>query len=308
MNSNVATSIRQRLLNLSKARGEDFQRILDRFVMERLLYRLSVSPYRDHFLLKGAALYHLREEFTPRPTRDLDLMAWGDPSIAALEKIFREICEVACSEDGLVFESASVVGEQIREDNPYQGVRLMIRGTLGVAKVTLQVDVGFGDVVSPAPDESIFPSLLALPEPRIKAYRWGTAIAEKFQAMVYLGLENSRMKDFFDLWHLAQTHSFQAGVLRETMRATFERRGTPWPTEAPIALTERFSGDPQKQAQWKGFVRKSGLSIEPGLEEVVRAIHAFLWPLMRSNEIPSDWQWSLEWSPSFRDAEENLVP
>jgi hypothetical protein len=223
-------------------------------------------------------------------------MTWGEPSITALVQVFREICQVICPEDGLTFQPDSITGERIREDNPYQGVRVMIRGTLGVAKVTLQVDVGFGDAITPEPEEAIFPSLLSLPEPRIRAYRWETAIGEKFQAMVYLGLENTRMKDFFDLWHLSQTHRFEAGTLRHTLQATFQRRVTPWPTAPPTALTDRFSGDPQKQAQWRGFIRKGGLESGPGLEEVVKAIHRFLWPLFESDGIPPDWQWSQGWS------------
>jgi hypothetical protein len=213
-----------------------------------------------------------------------------------LVQVFREVCQVAGGEDGLVFDPEAVAGDLIREDNLYQGVRVILRGTLGVAKVTLQVDVGFGDSVFPEAEDVNFPSLLGLPGPRIGAYRWETVIAEKFQAMVHLGLENSRMKDFFDLWHLSRTHHFQAGVLRETLHATFQRRQTDWPTEPPVALTGQFCGEPQKQAQWKGFVRKSGLSEAPGLGNVVETIHSFLWPLLAPEGVPDDWQWAQGWS------------
>ncbi len=294
---NVPASIRQRLLNLAKARSVDFQRVLDQFVLERWLYRLSRSAHASKFVLKGAALYHLEHESPPRPTRDLDLMGWGDAEIQALERIFREMCEVPCPEDGLSFDPASIAGEQIREATFYQGVRLMLRGHLGTAKIALQVDVGFGDAVIPAPEEITFPALLDLPEPRLRAYRWETAIAEKFQAMIHLDMENSRMKDFFDIWHQSQARTFEAGVLREALRATLERRGTAWPAEPPVALTPAFAQNPDRQRQWKAFLRKSGLDSKLSLDQVIEEIHAFLWPLIREGGVkdPAFWQkgWSL---------------
>lgn len=282
MKVNLEASIRQRLLNLSKETSQSFQRVLDRFVLERVLYRLSMSPHRDAFVLKGASLYHLAGGPTPRPTRDLDLMAWGNTSIPALEATFRDICNIPCAEDGLVFDPTSVMGERIREENPYQGVRVMLRGRLGTARASLQVDIGFGDAIIPEVQKTTFPSLLGLPEPNIRAYRWETVIAEKFEAMVSLGMANTRMKDFFDLWHLPLTQALDQNSLRKALRSTFQRRGTKWPTEIPIALTDQFAGDAQKQAQWRAFLRKSQLDSNLPFPEIVEAIRNFLWPMIQA--------------------------
>lgn len=282
MTMNVAASIRQRLLNLAQESGQDFQRVLDRFVLERVLYRLSRSGHRSAFVLKGASLYHLQGGQTPRPTRDLDLMAWGEASIPDLEAIFREICAIPCHEDGLTFLPEELKGERIREDNPYQGVRIMLRGRLGTARVSLQVDIGFGDAITPQPEEILFPSLLALPVPILRAYRWETVVAEKSEAMVTLGMANTRMKDFFDLWYLPRANALDPYLLRHALAATFERRGTEWPDKVPDALTTKFSEDPQKQLQWKAFLRKGRLDLDLELPEVIETIRAFLWPLMQS--------------------------
>lgn len=282
MSPAIAASIRQRLLNLAKTRGETFQRVLDRFVLERFLYRLSTSPHGGGFALKGAALYHLWSEAPPRPTRDLDLLAWGDPAIPLMEETFREICRVECLEDGLVFDPEAVKGSRIREGNPYQGIRILVRGLLGKARISLQIDIGFGDSVVPPLVETSFPALLGHPEPRIRAYRWETAIAEKLHTMVFLGLDNSRAKDYFDLWHLAQDHSFEAAVLTKAIQATFTRRGMAWPKELPEGLSDRFGLDDAKLAQWRGFLGKSGILQAPALLEVIHGLQAFLVPLLEA--------------------------
>ncbi|MEI6593435.1 MAG: nucleotidyl transferase AbiEii/AbiGii toxin family protein [Holophagaceae bacterium] len=278
MNTNVAASIQQRLLNIAHSTGQDFQRILDQFVLERVLYRLSQSEHRALFVLKGAALYYLSGTRSPRPTRDLDLMAQSEASLEAMESIFREICAVACPEDGLSLDPSAVHAKRIRETNRYQGVRMILRGTLGTARLTLQVDVGFGDAISPRALETQFPSMLGLPEAVILAYRWETFVSEKCEAMVVLGMANTRMKDFFDIWHLVRTDALDQLLLKQALRATFNRRGTPWPVELPDAMSARFSQDPQKALQWLGFLRKSGIDKGPELPEVIDAIRAFLWP------------------------------
>lgn len=275
-----AASVRQRLLNLSKAKGESFQRILDRYVLERFLYRLSESRHAGDFALKGAALYHLWSEVAPRPTRDLDLLSWGDLEIPRLEEVFREICQIACPEDALIFDPGSVHGARIREDSPYQGVRIMVRGLLGSARVSLQVDIGFGDSTVPPLLEAIYPTLLGHPSPKVRAYQWETAIAEKLHAMVFLGLDNSRIKDYFDLWHLGTNHAFEAGTLFNAVRATFTRRDMPWPTELPDGLSDRFALYPGKQAQWESFLQKNGIQGAPELNEAVREIRGFLGPVL----------------------------
>jgi predicted nucleotidyltransferase component of viral defense system len=278
----IAASVRQRLLNLAKSKGEPFQRVLDRFVLERFLYRLSVSRHAGAFVLKGAALYYLWNEVAPRPTRDLDLLAWGEPDIPLMEETFREICRIDCPEDALVFEPGSVQGSRIREDNPYQGVRMQVRGRLGTARVSLQVDIGFGDSVVPPLVEADYPTLLGHPSPKVRAYRWETAIAEKLHTITYLGLDNSRAKDYFDLWHLARDHAFDGEPLVMAVRSTFERRGMPWPTELPEGLSDWFGLDPAKQAQWQGFLRKSDIPGDPLLVAVVQDIRGFLKPVLDS--------------------------
>jgi predicted nucleotidyltransferase component of viral defense system len=276
----VAASVRQRLLNLAKSKGDPFQRVLDRFVMERFLYRLSVSRYAGIFALKGAALYYLWSEVAPRPTRDLDLLAWGEPDIPSMEETFREICGIDCPEDALTFDPGSVQGSRIREGNPYKGIRVQVRGRLGTARVSLQVDIGFGDSVVPPLVEADYPTLLGHPVPKVRAYPWETAIAEKLHTMVYLGLDNSRAKDYFDLWHLAKDHTFDGEPMVLAVRATFARRAMPWPDGIPEGLSDRFGLDPDKQAQWQGFLRKSGISGAPPLVEVVQDIRGFLKPVL----------------------------
>jgi predicted nucleotidyltransferase component of viral defense system len=277
-----AASVRQRLLNLAKDSGEPFQRVLDRFVLERFLYRLATSRHAGVFALKGAALYYLWNEVAPRPTRDLDLLSWGEPDIPSMEDVFREICQVGCPEDALLFDPDSVQGSRIREDNPYQGVRMQVRGRLGTARVNLQVDIGFGDAVEPPLVEAAYPTLLGHPAPQVRAYRWETAIAEKLHTMVYLGLDNSRAKDYFDLWHLARDHAFEGESLARAIGATFSRRTMPWPTGLPEGLSDRFGLDPLKQSQWQAFLRKSGVTGAPSLPDVIQEIRGFLHPILDS--------------------------
>jgi hypothetical protein len=219
-----------------------------------LLYRLSQSQYANEFVLKGAQLFYVWTDSPHRTTRDLDLLRHGDSTIPELEAIFRNICQRPVEEpDGIVFLPDTVHGEQIREEAKYMGVRIHFAYRLGEIKGTLQVDVGFGDVVTPAPERVEFPSLLDFPAPRLKAYPREAMIAEKFQAMVTLGINNSRMKDFFDLSVLAETFHFDGETLRRAIEATFNRRKTVVPTIVPVALTAQFAEDAIKQKQWQGF-------------------------------------------------------
>lgn len=300
MKQDVAASVRQRLLNLAKATGEPFQRVLDRFVLERVLYRLSVSRYQGAFALKGAALYYLWGDMAPRPTRDLDLLAKGEPDIPRMEETFREVCQVGCPEDALELDPGSIQGSRIREDNPYQGVRILVRGRLGTARVSLQIDIGFGDSVDPPLLEATYPTLLGHPAPHVQAYQWETAIAEKLQAIVYLGLDNSRAKDYFDLWHLAMVHVFTGEALVSAVRATFARRSQEWPMGLPVGLSDRFGLDPVKQTQWRGFLHKSGIQGAPARLDAVQVIRGFLEPVLAEGPIGGirlgRWS-SMVWSP-----------
>ena len=276
---NLAASVRQRLTNLSRERSEEFQFVLTRYGLERLLYRLSISPYAAQFILKGAALFQLWTGQPHRSTRDLDLLGDGAPSPERLQSIFSEVCSLAVDDDGLVFSPETIKAEQIKEDADYQGIRLRIECRLENARLTLQIDIGFGDAITPEPLSTTYPGLLEFPAPVLKAYPRETVVAEKFQAMVALGIANSRMKDFYDVWTLARQFEFDGALLSSAIRATFERRQTPIPTAPPLALTADFASDQSKATQWKAFLKKGKLvETPPSLTDVVKLLQDFLMP------------------------------
>ena len=277
---NIAASVRQRLLNASRARREDFQVTLTRYALERLLYRLSKSAHRDQFIIKGAMLFSVWNEVPHRPTRDLDLLSFGSNDISRLEGMFREIVNIEVEPDGLEFFTESVRGGRIKEDQEYEGVRLSIQVRLEQARLSLQIDIGFGDAITPAPEEIDYPTLLAgLPAPRLRAYSRYSVVAEKFQAMVMLGIANTRMKDFFDIWTLARSFDYDGGILCQAMKMTFERRETEIPSTAPLALTPEFYEDRAKQSQWDAFLRRSQLAAQSTtLSEVAAVLRDFLLP------------------------------
>jgi predicted nucleotidyltransferase component of viral defense system len=277
---NIASSVRQRLLNLSRTRKQDFQLVLTRFASERLLYRLCQSKHSERFVLKGALLFALWTGRMLRPTRDVDLLGSGDPGADGLTTVFRDVCRLEPDQpDGLRFDADSVTTEPIREDQEYEGIRIRLRALLGQARLDLQVDIGFGDAVTPFPDLVDFPSLLDFPAPRIRAYPRETVIAEKYQAMVQLGIANSRMKDFFDIWVMAQEFSFAGERLSEAIRATFQRRHTPVPASPPLALTPDFEEDAAKKLQWQAFTTRSGVTdTVPALDSLVQDLARFLMP------------------------------
>jgi hypothetical protein len=279
---NLAASVRHRLTELARQQGEEFLLVLTRYVIERFLYRLGRSERRDEFILKGATLFQLWASHPHRPTRDLDLLGKGDHSIGRLVEVFRAVCGLAVEDDGLVFDLESVRGEPIREDQEYEGVRIRCEVRMGQAKVTLQIDVGFGDAVTPRAAEVEFPTMLGFPAPRLRAYPRQTVVAEKFQAMVALGITNSRMKDFFDLWVLAHDFPFEGPTLCRAIRATFHRRQTPLPDE-PLALTAEFGTDPSKVKQWQAFLTKGKIDLSGvSLEEVCLFLNGFLLPPARA--------------------------
>jgi hypothetical protein len=276
---NPAASVRDRLLNLARERREDFQAILVRYAVERLLYRLSVSKYSDQFLLKGAMLFFVWSGQLYRPTRDLDLLGAGENSIPRMKKIFGEICKVPVDDDGLKFLTGTIRGTRIREDEEYEGVRLTLTARLAAARIPVRVDIAFGDAVKSEPKEEEFPTLLPLPAPRLKIYPREAVVAEKFQIMVALGIANSRMKDFSDIWTLARAFPFEGEALSEAIAATFERRHTTLPTTPPLALTPEFSEDRAKQAQWKAFLDRGQLSVDgQKLTDVINLLRDFLMP------------------------------
>ena len=273
----VGASVRQRLLNISRENRTDFVVTLSDYAHERLLYRLSCSQHRDRFVLKVAMLFRIWSDEPHRTTRDMDLMAYGNPAAEDIARLFREVCELPVENDGVVFQGESLRVEEIREAQEYDGVRVRITATIAGARVRLQIDVGFGDAVVPPAEEMTYPALLDFPAPRIKTYARETMIAEKFQAMVSLGIANSRMKDFYDIYVLATKCEFNGPMVQSAIKATFERRYTPVPPGIPTALTAEFSEDRTKLAQWRAFVssgkvRQSALT----LADAVQVLKSFL--------------------------------
>jgi predicted nucleotidyltransferase component of viral defense system len=293
---NLAASVRRRLLSLSRQRAEPFDLILVRYGIERLLYRLSQSPYADRFLLKGAMLFVIWSNETHRPTRDVDLLGFGPSDSDELERIFRYLCEMAIEPDGLRFNPQTVRAQPIREHSGYAGIRMTMEAVLENARIPTQVDIGFGDVVTPAPEEVEFPVLLEFPAPHLRSYPVYTVIAEKLEAMVLLGEANSRMKDFYDVWFLSRRFVFEGETLVRAIRATFDRRKTKLPTSVPLALTQEFAA--LKTGQWKAFVQRNKLSDEP-FPTVVDAIYSFAaQPLLASSageRFPFDWSLEGNW-------------
>ncbi|MFM9939775.1 MAG: nucleotidyl transferase AbiEii/AbiGii toxin family protein [Hyphomicrobiaceae bacterium] len=272
--ANIAASVRARLLNLSRERNQPFQLLLTRYVLERLLYRLSLTAHRERFVLKGAMLMTAWLDNPFRPTQDLDLLGFGNPEPGAMLDVFGEVCRVV-ADDGVVFDHDALSVEQTREDLEYGGLRLKTNATLDGARIRVLVDIGFGDAVEP--QERDLPVLLDLPAPRLRTYPPEAAIAEKFQAMVMLGRANSRMKDFYDIWMLARSDAFAIDALPRAIRATFDRRGTEVPDERPDALTLEFAADTMKQQQWTSFVEN--VAMHPGtLAGVIDDLAAFLMP------------------------------
>lgn len=277
----TAASVRARLLNKAKAEKQDFNLVLTRYALERLLYRLSQSRYVERFLLKGALLFDLWFDIPHRPTRDADLLGFGPADIPHIEAVFRELCSANVeSDDGILFQAETVRADEIRKDANYGGIRVTLVGILAGARCPVQVDVGFGDVVTPAPEPVDYPSMLPdLPAPILRAYPRYTVVAEKLEALVVLGIANSRVKDYFDLWVLARDVDFDGETLRRAIRATFDRRGTPIPDGVPFGLTEDFAQDSQKKNQWRAFLAKNAL--EPiALAEVLDLLRRFSIPAL----------------------------
>jgi hypothetical protein len=241
-------------------------------------------------------LFHLWSATPHRPTRDVDLLAFGSPDLGVIADIFRRICAVPVEPDGVTFDPDSVAVEAIREEAVYDGVRVTLMGRLGVARIPLQVDVGFGDAVLPTPEMAVFPTLLELPAPRLRAYRRETVIAEKFHAMVDLGIANSRMKDFFDVHYFAMTFAFDGPDLRLAIESTFSRRKTAVPGAVPTALSQEFAADMAKRTQWSAFLKRSKLDqAEPDVAKVISSIHAFLWP--PTEALSKGLPFALRWNP-----------
>lgn len=274
---NVAASVRQRLLNRARSEQRPFNELLQYYAMERFLYRLSVSAHAERFVLKGALMLRAWRTAEFRPTKDIDLLGRTSNDEAGLCAQFREILSTKVEADGLEFDPASIQVERITEDADYEGIRIRFRGVLDTAIVSMQIDIGFGDVVFPAPETSDLPTMLDFPTPRLLGYSRESAIAEKFQAMVRLREINSRMKDFYDIWLLSRLFDFEGSSLVEAIRLTFERRGAPLEMDIP-AFTDEFAKP--KQAQWVAFRNRLQQSHVPiAFGEIVSTVRRFLEPI-----------------------------
>lgn len=280
---NVPASIRQKLLDLARERNQDFGLVLTKYALERILFRIGNSPYRDVFVLKGALLFEVWTHQQYRPTRDADFLARGDNSAERFVQIFREIAAAEVEDDGLRFDPNTVKSERIKEDADYEGVRVTFTALLDKARIPIQIDVGFGDAITPGPVDTQYPTLLDLPAPHLLAYPRETVVSEKLEAVVKLGIANSRMKDFHDLHSLSTTFEFDGNILAEAVRVTFEHRRTDLPADGmPLAFTQEFYEDQGKVKQWNAFCTKNSPYVErTEFKSIITQLTSFLAPVIR---------------------------
>jgi len=279
---NIAASIHQRIKNAADQSGERFSDLLQHYALERFLYRLAASPHRDRFVLKGALMLRVWEIATIRPTRDIDLLGRTANEPERIAEIVREVCGAAVDPDGLEFDPATVQVGRIAEEAEYEGVRATLAGRLGKARIPMQIDIGFGDRVTPEPVEIEYPAVLGTPRARLMGYTPETTIAEKFHVMLHRGTLNSRMKDFFDIWALSRSRAFDGRILSRAVHATCEQRGTAV-VVSPDALMPDALADPQKAMQWTAFRRRLGATDAPEtFAEVGGWIAEFLGPVVES--------------------------
>ena len=279
MTKDLAASVRARLLNIAKSEGSNFNQLLVRYALERFLYRLSQSAHADRFLLKGALLFTLWYDMPHRPTRDADLLGFGPSDLQSIAQTFRDIASIPV-DDGITFDPESVTAEDIRKEAGYAGARVVITGELAKARCKTQIDIGFGDAVTPGPVQSEYPVLLEdFPAPRLRTYPVYTVISEKLHAIALLGMTNSRVKDYLDLWVMLDRESLNMNTLAQAISATFTHRGMAVPKDLPMGLSDEFAADPSRQALWSAFIRKNDLAMIP-LADVVTRIRSALEPAM----------------------------
>jgi predicted nucleotidyltransferase component of viral defense system len=277
--SNVGASVRQRLLNLRDQTGEDAQALFIPFAIERFLYRLSRSALSDRFVLKGAMLFRVWSGSLHRPTRDVDLLGFGDPTPDSVTAMISQIIATAVEDDGIAFDAATIHAEEIRENDHYGGIRATFIATLDKAIIPLQVDVGFGDAITPGAEDRTYPVLVGMAAPKLRVYPVETVIAEKLDAAVKLGMVNSRMKDFYDLLVIFRQFPYDESTLARAITETFARRGTPLPRTVPPGLSNDFGDDPTANRLWRGFLTRMQLVNEPtDFAVVVRTVRERLWP------------------------------
>lgn len=294
--TNTADSIKQKLINISRQRGDDPNLIFIRYTIERLLYRIGCSKYKNQFILKGAMLFAIWTGKTHRPTKDLDLLGFGDSSAEKLISIFTQICNVKVQDDGLEFISDSIEIAEIRKDFEYPGQSIKLQAKLGNARINIHIDIGFGDIVVPKPIEINYPTLLNMNAPKIRAYPIETVVSEKCDSIISRGILNSRMKDFYDLMIIAKQFTFDGKILAEAITKTLAIRGTVISGNIPIALTEEFYSSPDKQIQWKAFLKINKLeNSNLELSDAIQNIEKFLMPVI--NSLVKKEAFSKKWIP-----------
>jgi predicted nucleotidyltransferase component of viral defense system len=293
--TNVAASVRDRLLKRSRQTGEDFQFLLQRYAAERLLYRLGQSAHRARYVLKGAMLFALWGGLVYRPTRDLDFTGYGKTDANDVIATFKEVCAVAVADDGIVFDPATVTAAPIRDETEYRGLRVTLQAKLGVARIDMQIDIGFANAIEPGANDVQYPTLLDAPAPNIRAYPHEAVVAEKLHTLVVLGERNSRIKDLYDLYTLATQFPFEGTKLTRAISATFDRRKTKIDSALPVGLAPRFFAGDARAAQWRAYLDRNELPGAPrDLAQAGERIQAFLGPvwssLIASEKFAGSWR------------------
>lgn len=296
---NVPASIREKLLNKSRFIKRPFLELLQYYAMERFLYRLSISDHANKFVLKGALMFRVWQTLDHRATMDIDLLGKTTNSIQNLEHICRELCvQRVPLDDGIIFSSDSVKGKIIQTEAEYAGIRIEFEGDLNKAIINMQLDIGFGDTITPGPELISYPTILDLPAPQLHGYTLETIIAEKLETMVKRGIANSRMKDFFDIWTLSKQFSLNSKSLAAAIQATFQQRGTTIRT-SPECFSEAFATNPEKNQQWQSFIRKNSIKAgSDALPDIIEHIKQFLHPILQGlsvDDLPD-----LKWEPSHQ--------
>ncbi|HXQ35406.1 MAG TPA: nucleotidyl transferase AbiEii/AbiGii toxin family protein [Anaerolineales bacterium] len=279
---NLPASIHQRLLNKARQSGRAFNELLQYYAIERLLYRLSISEYSELFTLKGALMFNAWGLTNLRPTRDIDLLGHTENTVDSVLKIFQDLSKLEAEPDGLEFDPLHIQGEKIKEDADYEGIRNTMTTRLGKTRLNLQIDIGFADVITPAPERLDYPTILDFPAPHLYGYPPETVIAEKFQAMTVLGMANSRMKDFYDIWMLITSFEFDGRVIQTAIERTFQNRSTELPDERHIVFSDEFAEN--KRDQWSAFSRKLRDENAVPISQIIASMRNFFFPVLHASQ------------------------
>lgn len=281
---NIAASVRERLKNISAKTRKEYQSVLHQYMQERFLYRLSESLYDNNLILKGALLFIAHEISRSRPTKDIDFLGSSVPNDKdEIAEIIKEILKVGC-DDGLRFDTNEIESENIVEEGNYHGVRVKFNAFLESSKERIQIDIGFGDKITAGPIEIDFPTLLDFPAPHIKVYSIESAVAEKFQAIVSLQLETSRMKDFYDILFFANHYEFKLELLKEAILTTFQHRDTDIEKRKSV-FENKFKTDEQLQKFWNAFLYRNKLTAENNFSNVVESLSSFIEPIFHKKNL-----------------------